>query len=142
MSYDFDYIISLALLYDTCDCNSANGYLRMFARLRRNTNCKMRGNSCDLFGNMKPAPIPEDIYPTIGYQNDLNWMILSNKDTGSDLHNDPDVMGAWNYLINGKKHWVVFPKGEFCGLTRYSWITFESFRGRCGFRTVVRSQVF
>jgi len=90
----------------------ANGYLRMFARLRRNTNCKMRGNSCDLFGNMKPAPIPEDIYPTIGYQNDLDWMILSNKDTGSDLHNDPDVMGAWNYLINGKKHWVVFPKGD------------------------------
>ena len=119
MSCDFDYIISLALmLYDTCDCNSANGYLRMFARLRRNTNCKMRGNSCDLFGNMKPAPIPEDIYPTIGYQNDLDWMILSNKDTGSDLHNDPDVMGAWNYLINGKKHWAVFPKGAYSVQTR------------------------
>ena len=29
--------------------------------------------------------------------------------TGSQLHVDPDLMGAWNALLLGRKHWVIFP---------------------------------
>ena len=31
--------------------------------------------------------------------------------TGSHPHTDPDHTGAWNYLINGAKWWVLFPQG-------------------------------
>ena len=31
---------------------------------------------------------------------------------GSHPHNDPDLMGAWAYLINGYKMWVIFPQGR------------------------------
>ena len=61
---------------------------------------------------MKPAPIPDDIFQKIGYQVDLAWMIMSTKNSGSDVHTDPDMTGAWNYLLSGEKHWVVFPQGK------------------------------
>ena len=66
---------------------------------------------------MKPAPIPDDIYQKIGYRVDLAWMIMSAKNSGSDVHTDPDMTGAWNYLLSGKKHWVVFPQGIAGGQT-------------------------
>ncbi len=33
--------------------------------------------------------------------------------SGSHPHNDPDLMGAWAYLVNGFKWWVIFPQGKF-----------------------------
>ena len=71
-----------------------------------------RKSGCEIFAKFeKPPPIPSDIYSKVGYQNDLNWVIASNKNTGSHVHQDPDLTGAWNYLINGLKWWVVFPRG-------------------------------
>ena len=31
---------------------------------------------------------------------------------GSHPHNDPDLMGAWAYLVNGFKWWIIFPQGR------------------------------
>ena len=33
--------------------------------------------------------------------------------SGSHPHVDPDLAGAWNYLFNGFKYWVIFPHGQF-----------------------------
>ena len=60
----------------------ADGRVRTFDRLRRNDDCIARGGNCHLFGNMKPPPIPDDIYKKIGYQVDLDWMITSSAGTG------------------------------------------------------------
>ena len=58
----------------------------MFARVRRNADCLARGGGdCDRFGDMKPPPIPDDIYQKIGYQVDLDWMIMSNEGTGKKV---------------------------------------------------------
>ena len=62
-----------------------------------------------LDGLWKPPPIPEDLYAATKYPNDLAWIILSAKNTGSQLHADPDLMGAWNLLLMGRKWWVVSP---------------------------------
>ena len=62
-----------------------------------------------LDGLWKPPPMPDDLYTANKYHNDLAWMILSSKNTGSQLHVDPDLMGAWNLLLMGRKWWVVSP---------------------------------
>ena len=62
-----------------------------------------------LDGLWKPPPIPGDLYAATKYFNDLAWIILSSKNTGSQLHIDPDLMGAWNLLLMGRKWWVVSP---------------------------------
>ena len=36
-------------------------------------------------------------------------MIASAKNTGSQLHTDPNLMGAWNLLLTGRKWWVIIP---------------------------------
>ena len=56
-------------------------------------------------------PIPDDLYYLSGYENPYNWIIFSQKYTGSHPHSDPDLTGAWNYLINGHKYWAIFPPG-------------------------------
>ncbi len=52
------------------------------------------------------------MYAATGFKNDLDWVIISQENTGSHPHNDPDLTGAWNYLINGYKWWVIFPNGR------------------------------
>ena len=42
----------------------------------------------------------------------MDWVITSQAETGSHPHEDPDLTGAWNYLINGYKWWAVFPRGN------------------------------
>ena len=61
-----------------------------------------------LDGLWKPHQIPKDLYTETKYPNDLGWMIFSAKNTGSQLHADPDLMGAWNLLLLGRKWWVVY----------------------------------
>ena len=81
----------------------ASGSLRSFELLRNNP-------KSDIFANFqKPSLIPKDLYHATGYENDYNWVIMSQAYTGSQLHGDPDLTGAWNYLIHGYKHWVIFP---------------------------------
>ena len=42
----------------------------------------------------------------------LKLFYFNYYDIGSHPHNDPDLMGAWAYLINGYKLWVIFPQGR------------------------------
>lgn len=37
-------------------------------------------------------------------------MIMSSQGTGSHPHNDPDLTGAWAFLLNGFKWWIIFPQ--------------------------------
>eukprot|EP00088_Acartia_fossae_P008738 TRINITY_DN14196_c0_g1_i2.p1 TRINITY_DN14196_c0_g1~~TRINITY_DN14196_c0_g1_i2.p1 ORF type:complete len:288 (+),score=38.92 TRINITY_DN14196_c0_g1_i2:56-919(+) len=62
-----------------------------------------------LDGLWKPKPIPDDLYTATKYNNDLAWIIMSSKNTGSQLHFDPDHMGAWNLLLTGQKWWAIVP---------------------------------
>jgi hypothetical protein len=62
-----------------------------------------------LDGLWKPPPIPSDLYGPTHYSNDLAWHILSAAGTGSQLHQDPDLMGAWNLLMVGRKWWALHP---------------------------------
>jgi len=62
-----------------------------------------------LDGLWKPNPIPSDLYGPAQYNNDLGWIILSEKASGSNLHQDPDLMGAWNLLLIGRKWWAIHP---------------------------------
>lgn len=88
------------------------GWLRCFNRMRKNPNCRKRGTNCSLFEHFpKPNPIPKDLYVKSNFDNDLDWVIISMESTGSHPHNDPDLTGAWNYMINGYKWWVMFPAG-------------------------------
>ena len=81
----------------------ASRSLRSFELMRNNP-------KSDVFANFqKPSLIPNDLYHATGYENDYNWVIMSQAFTGSQLHCDPDLTGAWNYLIHGYKHWVIFP---------------------------------
>ena len=85
----------------------ASGQLRAFQPLR--TNAKL-----DIFAQFpKPSVFPNDLYIGAKYETHLNWAILGQANTGSPLHVDPDFTGAWNYLIHGHKHWVIFPPGNF-----------------------------
>ena len=35
--------------------------------------------------------------------------LLSGEHTGSQLHTDPDLTGAWSLLMSGAKWWVIIP---------------------------------
>ena len=62
-----------------------------------------------LDGLWKPEPLPDDLFERINFPNDVGWMIASGKNTGSQLHTDPNLMGAWNLLLTGRKWWVIIP---------------------------------
>ena len=38
---------------------------------------------------------------------------------GSHPHNDPDLTGAWAFLVNGFKWWIIFPQGKITSLFLY-----------------------
>lgn len=113
--------------------------------MRYNYNCQVRNSSCRVFEQVRqPPPIPDDLYVKTDFENDLDWIIISQQNTGnrekkqrslswnnhslqkkincgvfpfivligSHPHNDPDLAGAWAYLLNGYKWWVVFPNGQ------------------------------
>ena len=85
----------------------ASGKLYAFQPLR--TNAKL-----DIFAQFpKPSVFPNDLYIGTRYETHFNWVILSQANTGSLLHVDPDCTAAWNYVIHGYKHWVIFPSGNF-----------------------------
>ena len=56
--------------------------------MRNNEVCEARGGDCkkllDLFEKYfkMPGTIPNDIYESLKYANDLNWVILSSEGTG------------------------------------------------------------
>ena len=40
---------------------------------------------------------------------------------GSQMHTDPDFMGAWNLLLTGRKWWVVLPYQVSLDLCQLFW---------------------
>ena len=50
-----------------------------------------------------------DLFTRSGVQTDYQWVILSQADTGTALHQDPDYTIAWNSLLTGVKLWALFP---------------------------------
>ena len=60
-------------------------------------------------GESEPEPLPEDLFRRLNFPNQVGWMIASAKNTGSQLHTDPNLMGAWNLLLTGRKWWVIIP---------------------------------
>ena len=62
-----------------------------------------------LDGLWRPRPVPDDLFRLVNFPNEVGWMIASAKNTGSQLHIDPNLMGAWNLLLTGRKWWVVVP---------------------------------
>jgi len=86
--------------------------LDCYQRYRRpNTHKLLEGHEKCLVldGFWKPPPMPDDLYSFTKYDNDLAWIIMSAMHTGSQLHIDPDHMGAWNLLLTGRKWWTVIP---------------------------------
>jgi len=58
----------------------------------------------DLFADWKwPHAVPQDLYvPSFG-GSDYQWVIASQKGTGTHIHQDPVLTDAWNALISGHK---------------------------------------
>ena len=57
----------------------------------------------------RPEPIPEDMYQVSGIQTDYQWLIMSQANTGTSLHLDPEYTMAWNTVLSGRKWWVLMP---------------------------------
>jgi len=56
-----------------------------------------------------PRPIHKDLLQEAGLLTDMQWIILSDKGTGTELHMDPHLSTAWNAVLSGYKWWVVLP---------------------------------
>ena len=50
-----------------------------------------------------------DLFNISGIQTDYQWAILSQANTGTGLHLDPDYTVAWNSLLTGVKYWALLP---------------------------------
>ncbi len=51
--------------------------------MRYNYNCQVRNSSCHVFERVRqPPPIPDDLYVKTGFDNDLDWVIISQQNTG------------------------------------------------------------
>ena len=84
-----------------------NGYLRIFERLRSNSMCDESNNLCKILSKIaKPgnvdffikkiwfvilkrlyilffsACIPQDLYQVLNYENPMNWLLYSQRNTG------------------------------------------------------------
>ncbi len=87
---------------------SLNASVRVFERVgtapRRSRAEYTPSPKPDLFDDWRwPASVPEDLYrPTFG-GSDYQWVILSQPQTGTHIHQDPVMTDAWNALISGHK---------------------------------------
>ena len=94
-----------------------NGTVRLFEVLgrrrlwksSRERNTDENSKSRLLEDYSTPHPIPEDMYKLSGVQTDYQWMIMSQANTGTSLHLDPEYTMAWNTVLSGRKWWVLMP---------------------------------
>ncbi len=112
---------------------SLNASVRIFDRLgnppRRDNDIPKTQQKPDLYADWEwPRPVPKDLYiPAFG-GSDYQWVIMSQPQTGTHVHSDPDLTDAWNALITGHKvqsvplrlteqtlpiffqYWIIFPR--------------------------------
>lgn len=106
--YDSDEPISGNLLKQIV---KDNGTIRIFDKLGRKMHTYARRNGINeatdkmhLFDDYsKPAPVPADYFEKAGMLTDYQWLILSMKDTGTELHTDPEYTSPWNTVFSGYK---------------------------------------
>ena len=56
-----------------------------------------------------PKPMPKDLIDTTFGGSDFKWVLMGTAFTGTFVHLDPWMTDAWNSLLQGHKHWVLFP---------------------------------
>jgi len=56
-----------------------------------------------------PAMFGEDMFKECGLLTDYQWTLLSNSNTGTDLHIDPLFANSWNTVLYGHKLWAILP---------------------------------
>lgn len=49
-------------------------------------------------------------------RNRLSWLYVGTKDTFSEVHRDIWWTSAWNYLIKGRKLWLIYPAAYTAGI--------------------------
>jgi len=95
----------------------SNGTIRVFDPLGRRKHTLERKNGTKLDTDKmhlfeqydKPSPVPEDYFEKAGLLTDYQWIIISQKDTGTELHTDPAFTSPWNSVLSGHKWWVLMP---------------------------------
>ena len=56
-----------------------------------------------------PKALPEDMYAAAGIPTNYQWVIITQEDTGTELHTDPPYTMAWNTVLKGSKWWALLP---------------------------------
>ncbi len=85
-----------------------NASVRVFERVgtapRRDRQEDTSSAKPDIFSDwVWPKVLPKDLYlPTFG-GSDYQWLIVSQPQTGTHIHQDPVMTDAWNALLSGHK---------------------------------------
>ena len=90
------------------DLMDRNVTIRVFERMgvapRRPPAEYVSTHKPDLFADWEwPKPIPKDLYKKAFGGSDFQWIIMSQPQTGTHIHHDPEVTDAWNALFYGHK---------------------------------------
>ena len=102
---------------DLARIKESNGTIRIFDPISRrlHTNLRREGQTrhtdkMHLFSHYsQPAPVPRDLFLRAGLLTDFQWIILSDENTGTELHTDPEFTTPWNTVLAGHKWWVMLP---------------------------------
>ncbi len=68
--------------------------------MRYNYNCQVRnGSDCRIFERVRqPKPIPDDLYVKTKFDNDLDWVIVSQENTGEREKRSKCIKGEFFLL--------------------------------------------
>merc|ERR1719158_2559075 len=84
---------------------------RMHTEARRKRGIQLATDKLHLFDDYStPKPLQDvDKFDKAGVLTDYQWIIASHKNTGTELHMDPDFTSPWNTVLKGHKWWVLMP---------------------------------
>jgi len=94
-----------------------NGTVRVFDELsvRHDLQRRLRGDTTEnekmklLEDFSLPEALQEDMYAAAGIPTNYHWVIITQADTGTELHLDPPYTMAWNTVLKGSKWWALLP---------------------------------